>query len=60
MNDTLLDLPSPTRAALIEALEGGYLDLTTSAIGLRVMLGHIPDAHALVGALHELREGSDE
>ena len=56
MNDTLLDLPSPTRAALIAALEGGYLDLTTSAIGLRVMLGHIPDAHALVGALHELHD----
>ena len=56
MNDTLLDLPSPTRAALIAALESGYLNLTASAIGLRAALGHISDADALTGALHELHD----
>ena len=56
MNDLLIDLPSDTRAKLIAALESGYFDLRTSAIGLRAALGRIDDAPALANALHELHE----
>lgn len=56
MNDTLLDLPSGTRAKLIAALDGGYLELTASPTGLRAALGRLDDAGALASALRELHE----
>lgn len=56
MNDTLLDLPSGTRAKLIAALEGGHLELIASPTGLRAALGRLDDAGALAGALRELHE----
>jgi phosphatidylserine/phosphatidylglycerophosphate/cardiolipin synthase-like enzyme len=56
MNDRLLDLPADTRAKIIAALESGHLSLSTSATGLRAVLGRVDNPAELAEALHELHD----